>query len=71
MLAAHLRPKTATRPTVPPYDVLPNSDGIIDGMELLISVPWLSGQMPLWRVGVDNRQFQNLRYVPYQLVQTH
>ena len=44
MLATHLRPltqwpKTTTGPTVPPYDVLPNSVGIIDGTEIFIQRP--------------------------------
>ena len=44
MLATHLRPliqwlKTTTGPTVPTYDVLPNSVGIIDGTEIFIQRP--------------------------------
>ena len=44
MLATHLRslirwPTTNAGPTVPPYDVLPNSVGIIDGTEIFIQRP--------------------------------
>ena len=44
VLATHLRPliqwpKTTTGLTVPPYDVLPNSVGIIDGTEIFIQRP--------------------------------
>ena len=44
MLAMHLKPliqwpKTNIGPTVPPYDILPNSVGIIDGTEIFIQRP--------------------------------
>ena len=44
ILATHLKPliqwsKTNTAPTVPPYDVLPNSVGISDGTEIFIQRP--------------------------------
>ena len=44
MLAVHLNPliqwpSTTIGPTSPPYDVLPNSIGIIDGTEVFIQRP--------------------------------
>ena len=44
MLSTHLKPliqwpKTNVGPTVPPYDLLPNSVGIIDGTEVFIQRP--------------------------------